>query len=261
VLKEGGALIDIEDGVHVLGVGEADVAVAGRGGGDLVRRLGLAEPGVRVARRDLRERGEELAERVAMGVEGAAVVGAQGVFEERVDGCRKRGPVLRLGVVHTRARVTDVGGRRAARRPAQVDALRASAASGVDALGAGDEDELEVAVVDALGGLVHLPLRRVAAERGVDLLARGDREGVREIVRGRFRRPGEDVDDAHGVEAVEQIAGLGIGLGETGGFRHQRQRFARTLGAGSLGDLAGADDDGEVFVQRFSPQRHRGAEG
>src|SRR4051794_24319194 len=103
----------------------------------------------------------------------AAAARPKGVLEEWINAGGKRRTVLRFGIRDATAHVADIGHRWAARRPTQIDVLGTRPTSGIHRLGARDEHELQIAVMDGLGCLVDLPLGSIAADRRIDRLARG----------------------------------------------------------------------------------------
>ena len=57
---------------------------------------------------------------------------------------------------------------------------------------------------------------------------------MREVMRRVLRRPGDDVDDAHAVELVQEVARAGVALGEARRLGHEGERLARALRLGAL---------------------------
>jgi hypothetical protein len=76
-----------------------------------------------------------------------------------------------------------------------------------------------------LCGGVHLRLRRVAAKAGVDLLPRVSVQDRSQLSGGILVRPGNDVDDGHGIEVGEELRHTGVLCRQSRDACHHFERF------------------------------------
>ena len=168
-----GALIDAVARVHQPAVGQRDERVLAFGRRQLARRARLREVGVGIPRGDLGERREQAAHRLEVLVEPDAAPMTDRLLEQRVDLGRERDAVRDLvGVEQRRPQAAVLEGAGHFLVPVELHPGAAGALERRDRLGAGEEDDLRIAVSDALGHQVDPLLRRVAADLDVDRVRR-----------------------------------------------------------------------------------------
>ncbi|MYB38407.1 MAG: SDR family NAD(P)-dependent oxidoreductase [Gammaproteobacteria bacterium] len=162
--------VDHHVGVHVLGVGEADLAIAGRGGADLLGGHVLAHPGVGVVLRHVVEARPQAGYPLDVFAQGFAARVANGVVVHRID---LNGLADALGhfelVMLGLLRCADdevVGARRLRLR--KLPPGLACLVRTVAVLGAGDEHEVRATGENVVRSAIHDGLILVAPDQGAD---------------------------------------------------------------------------------------------
>ncbi len=221
-----GGHVDLVVRVQQLRVREPDHPVVGGDGRDLLGRLGLLDPGVRVACSDLAEFGVEATEVVAVFVDRAARCRPDRGLEHRVDLHRHEDATLGLGLeVHLQVVADDPRFvTRFGLRPVEFDAGTACSLSAPRRFAAREHGDVDLARLDLDRRRVDQRLGAVAAHGGVVEVARCEPEALGKESRGVAVAPRELPDDAHRVGHRRPVE---AGVGRCGEYRllHQRHRF------------------------------------
>ncbi len=132
------------------------------------------------------------------------------------------------------------------RRPRQIDAGALGLGRGRLRLGAADRGDAAFAACDALGRLVQIADRALAADRAVIKMRGIDAEALRQLFLRVAIAPAQEIDDVERLDFAEQLA-AGVLLRALERLLQQRQR----LKAGgdllrAIDDFADADNDGDT---------------
>ena len=178
--EHGGALIDAVACVHQSSVGQRDEGVLAFRGRQLARRTRLRKVGVGIAGGDVGERSEEASHRLEVIIERRCAAMTDRLLEQRIDLGGERDAVRDLvGVEQRRAESAVLQTAVHLFVPVELDAGAAGALERRDGFGAGEENDLGLAVGDALGHQVDPLLRRVAANFDVDRVGRVGADAAR----------------------------------------------------------------------------------
>ena len=137
------------------------------------------------------------------------------------------------------------------RRPRQIDLGAFRLGRGRLRLGAADRGDAAFAARDALGGLVQIADRALAADRPVIEMRRLDAEPTGQLLFRIAVAPAQEIDDVERADLAEQFAAA-VGLRALQRLFQQRERL-QPVGdlLRPIGDFADADDDGDaVFGDR-----------
>ena len=232
--QHGRAHIDGRIGHHQLVVGPGDQPVVRRRRRDLLRAEAPLQPGIGIFRRHLRIGRPQLAgfrHRLARGL--APMRRGRG-FVERIDGDRpehaeldrhrllERGAALRLFHVMRE------------RRPRQIDLGAFRLGRGRLRLGAADRGDAAFAARDALGGLMQISDRALAADRAVIEVRRLDAEPAGKLLLRIAVAPAQEIDDVERADVAEQFAAR-VRFGALQRFFQQGQRLEAVARSPSAG--------------------------
>ena len=134
------------------------------------------------------------------------------------------------------------------RRPRQCDAGALGLGRGGLRLGAADRGDAAFAARDALGGLMQIADRALAADRAVIGVLRADAETAGELLLRIAVAPAQEIDDVERLDLAQQFA-AGVRFGAPERLLQQGERleaFGNFLRA--IDDFADADDDGDAVV-------------
>ena len=264
--QHAGRLVDLHDGVQVLGVGEADHAVAVGHLDQLLRRTLDWEPGFRVLRRDLGERCEQLAKPLLVVGDRASVSRSQRVLEQRVAVDGPAQAVLGLIGRDARPRIADPFRLRQLLGVVPVgeaQALGQPLGGRAEKLAPDHQGQVGLALGDALADDVDQLLGAVAAHVGIDgvprLRADALGQGRRRIGRVRHqppapRRVDREADHRQGID-LRELFRIEAGV-LRGAFRRNLQqcrRGRRRRRIAPIGELARSDENWGPLVHHFPP--------
>ncbi len=132
------------------------------------------------------------------------------------------------------------------RRPRQIDAGALGLGRGRLRFGAADRRDAAFAAGDALGRLMQIADRALAADRPVISVLRLDAEPVGKLPRRILIAPAQEVDDVERADLVQEFAAAVL-LGPRQRLLEQRERLKTILDVfRAIDDLADADDDGNA---------------
>ena len=201
------ALVDVDVGAHALRIRERDHPVLGRHRPDLGRCERFPRPCMRIGGRDLRERRPQLAHVPLMLVDRPTRGRAERGLEEGIDQRRRDRQMGRFVVARAGPIFADhpPAGRVVARFPHQLDSwFSARPPPRVDALGAAEQRDIELAPLYPLGELVDEQLWTVAADGRHRCRARRDAEMPRHKRARIGVRPRHDLDDGNDVDVAKK---------------------------------------------------------